>query len=128
LNLVILAAGLSTLVACENSDAKKKAAHPAPQAMAPGVEQTTSPPASAAVQPVAVKAQVPAPQTQKVDPVPAVIAEAEKAYASGEENFAAGKLDAARQDLNRALDILTQLKVDIQSDARLQREFDKISQ
>src|SRR5262249_5881532 len=68
-----------------------------------------------------------APQQQKADPVPSVIAEAERAYACGEQNFAAGKLDAARQDLNRAMDILTQLKVDIQSDERLRHEFDKIS-
>src|SRR5262245_42532 len=107
---------MMTLVACDSSDTKK-AAHPVAQAMAPSVTPATHAPASSpALQQVSAKAQLPASQQQKADPVAAIVAEVEKAYASGEENFAAGKLDAAKQDLTRALDILTQMRVDIKSD------------
>ena len=139
LSLTILAVGLTAAFGCTSKDSKK-AAQPAPQAMAPSVDPSTptsasssasSPPSISTafkpVQHVPVKAQIPATDQQSSDPVPAVIAEAEKAYASGESNFVAGKLDAARQDLNHAIEILTQLQVDIKSDDRLQQEFDKIT-
>jgi membrane-bound lytic murein transglycosylase D len=128
LSLVILAVALAALVACD-STGTKKAARPAPQAMAPSLEPATPPPApKPALQQTLVKAQVPAPQPQKADPVPAIIAEVESAYTSGQENVAAGKPDAAKQDFNHALDILTQLQVDVKSDDRLQRELDKITE
>jgi membrane-bound lytic murein transglycosylase D len=61
------------------------------------------------------------------DPVPAMIAEAEKAYESGQTDYQAGHLDAAKQDFNRAVDVLMQGPVDVRSDDRLQQEFDKIT-
>ncbi len=61
------------------------------------------------------------------DPVPGMIAEAEKAYESGQTNYQAGHLDAAKQDFNRAVDVLMQGPVDVRSDDRLQQEFDKIT-
>ena len=128
LSLMILAMGLTAMVACDSSNTKK-AARPVPQAMAPSIAPATPLPApKAAVQQTLVKAQVSAPQPQKVDPVPAIIAEVERAYTSGQENIAAGQPDAAKQDFNHALDILTQLQVDVKSDDRLQREFDKITE
>jgi membrane-bound lytic murein transglycosylase D len=97
--------------------------------MAPSLEPATPPPApKPGLQQTLVKAQVPAPQPQKADPVPAIITEVERAYASGQENIAADKPDAAKQDFNHALDILTQLQVDVKSDDRLKREFDKITE
>lgn len=131
LHLSILALGLAALVSCDSSDTKK-AARPAPQAMAPSVKPATAPDVAEPVPAASVKTQTPTaqtqPQSQKPDPVPGVVAEAEKAYAAAEENFAAGKPDVAKQNLNHALDILTQLQVDIKSDERLQREFDKITE
>ncbi len=56
-----------------------------------------------------------------------MIAEAEKAYASGQADYKAGHLDAAKQDFNHAVDVLMQGPVDIKSDDRLQEEFDKIT-
>ena len=123
---VILALGLAALVSCDSSDTKK-AARPAPQAMAPNAKPATEAAVAEPVQAAPVKASTPAPEAQKSDPVPAVITEAEKAYTAGQDDLAAGNFDAARQHFNRALDLLTQLQVDVKSDERLQREFEKIT-
>ena len=72
-------------------------------------------------------APTPTPEPGKTDPVPAVIGEAEKAYQAGEADYQAGHLDAAKQDFNRAVDVLFESPVDIKSDDRLQQEFDKIT-
>src|SRR6476469_2981867 len=128
LQIVLLGAGLMFLVACESKDTKKSA-QPVQQAMAPSIQQTTADPAlnpPAPQQQTAAPAQTP--QPEKPDQVPAMIAEAEKAYASGQEDYKAGHLDAAKQDFNHAVDILMQGPVDIKSDERLQQEFDKITE
>src|SRR6185312_17557327 len=65
-------------------------------------------------------------QTSQVDPVPALIQKAEAAYQAGQTNYASGHLETAKADFDRAVDILMQGPVDIKSDDRLQREFDKI--
>jgi membrane-bound lytic murein transglycosylase D len=65
---------------------------------------------------------------EKADPVPAIIAEAEKAYQAGQEDYKAGHMDAAKQDFNHAVDILMQGPVDVKADDRLQQEFDKITE
>ncbi len=70
----------------------------------------------------------PAPQPEKTDPVPAVIAEAEKAYQSGQDELKAGHMDAAKEAFNRAVDVLMQGPVDVKSDDRLQAEFDKLTE
>jgi membrane-bound lytic murein transglycosylase D len=128
LSLVILGAGLMLLVACESKDTKKSA-QPVAQAMAPSLQETE---ASSPGVPAAPKQQTPAPaqtpQPEKPDLVPGIIAEAEKAYATGQEDYKAGHLDAAKQDFNHAVDVLMQGPVDIKSDERLQQEFDKITQ
>lgn len=67
------------------------------------------------------------PELAQGDPVPAIIAEAEKAYQEGQADYEAGHLDAAKQDFNRAVDILLQSPVSVKSDDRLQQEFDKIT-
>src|ERR1043166_5750535 len=128
LKMVILAIGLSLLVACESKDTKKSA-QPVAQALAPSIQQTAATPVSlsnAPQQPTPAPAQTP--QPEKPDPVPGIIAEAEKAYAAGQEDYKAGHLDAAKQDFNHAVDILMQGPVEIKSDERLQQEFDKITE
>jgi len=69
-----------------------------------------------------------APQSSKSDPVPAMIAEAEKAYEAGLSDYKAGHLDAAKQDFNHAVDILMSGPVSVPADERLQAEFDKITE
>ncbi|HZE23806.1 MAG TPA: hypothetical protein VE054_07430, partial [Blattabacteriaceae bacterium] len=83
LKMVVLAAGLLSLLGCESKDTKKSA-QPGPQAMAPSIQQRAATPVSLSKTP---EQQTPAPtqtpQAEKSDPVPEVIAQAEKAYAAG---------------------------------------------
>ena len=127
-SMVVLSAGMMLLVACESKDTRKSA-KPVTQAMAPSIQQPAAGPEPL---PAAAKQQSPAPvqtpQPEKADPVPGIIAEAEKAYEAGQADYKAGHLDAAKQDFNRAVDILMQGPVDIKQDDRLQQEFDKITE
>jgi membrane-bound lytic murein transglycosylase D len=128
LSIVVLGAGVLLLASCD-STATKKAARPVPQALAPTVQKTAEPAAPAPVAtPTPESASAPAPQPEKTDPVPAVIAEAEKAYQSGQEELKAGHMDAAKEAFNHAVDVLMQGPVDVKSDERLQAEFDKLTE
>jgi membrane-bound lytic murein transglycosylase D len=129
LSILVLGGGLMMLAGCESKDTKQSA-RPAQQAMAPSIEEMgggTGPSAPAA-KPQQTPAPAQTPQPEKPDPVPGIIADAEKAYAAGQEDYKAGHLDAAKQDFNRAVDILMQGPVEIKSDDRLQQEFDKITE
>jgi membrane-bound lytic murein transglycosylase D len=131
LSILILSAGMLLLASCDSTESKK-AARPSPQAMAPSIQQpatSSSPsdsPAPTAQTPA--NAQTPAPQPEKADPVPGIIAEAEKAYAEGLADYNAGHLDAAKQDFNHAVEVLRQGPVEMKSDDRLQQEFDKLTE
>ena len=92
--------------------------------MAPAIQEPA--PAPSATPVTAAEAQKP--QPQQPDAVAETIAQAEKAYESGQSNYKAGHLDAAKQDFNRAVDVLMQGPVDIKADDRLQQEFDKITE
>jgi membrane-bound lytic murein transglycosylase D len=133
LSMVVLGAGLMLLVACESKDTKKSAT-PVTQAMAPSLHQSAGKDASSASSSSgkapneqATPASTQTPQQETPDPVPAIIAEAEKAYETGQTDYKAGHMDAAKQDFNHAVDVLMQGPVDIKSDDRLQAEFDKIT-
>src|SRR5437660_6252196 len=114
-------------VACERKDTKKSA-RPLPQALAPSIQQPVAGPADAAPPKQQTPTPAPKQQPEKPDPVPDIIAEAEKAYQAGQADYKAGHLDAAKQDFNHAVDILMQGPVDVKSDDRLQQEFDKITE
>ncbi len=125
-------AGMVLLASCAGKE-PKAFVKSAPQAVAPAAQPSPAPatasqtPAPAAPSSPLMPAASPPVQGQP-DPVPTMIAEAEKAYASGHDNYKAGRLDAAKQDFNRAVDILMQGPVDVKSDDRLQQEFDKITE
>jgi peptidoglycan lytic transglycosylase D len=126
LSVVALGAAVLLLVSCESKDTKK-IARPVPQAVAPAPQEP--PAASPAPAPsAAVQAQQPQSQAEQPDQVAGTIAEAEKAYAAGLEDYKAGHLDAAKQDFNHAVDVLMQGPVDVKSDDRLQQEFDKVTE
>jgi membrane-bound lytic murein transglycosylase D len=115
--------GMVLLSGCAGNDTKK-AAKPAPQAVAPPLQQAPTP------APAATPAPTPVPQPQvqlQPDPVSATIQEAEKSYQAGQADYKAGHLDAAKVDFNRAVDILMQSPGGVKSDDRLQQEFDKIT-
>ena len=122
--LAFAALGASTLLlaSCESKEAKKSAKPPM-QALAP-IPQQPVPTPSAAPTPSPVESVQ---TTEKPDAAAQTIAEAEKAFEAGQTDYKAGHLDAAKEDFNHAVDILMQGPVDIKSDARLQQEFDKIT-
>ncbi len=126
-SIVVLSAGLMLFVGCESKDTKKSA-RPVPQALAPSMQGPAASPAASAAPKQQAPAPAPTQQPEKPDPVPGIIAEAEKAYQAGQADYKAGHLDAAKQDFNHAVDILMQGPVDVKSDDRLQQEFDKITE
>src|ERR1700724_2475091 len=95
-----LSAGVLLLSSCDTKDSKKTV--PVQQALAPTIQQ---PPAAPTPAPVAPQVK---PEPPKPDPVVGVIAQAEQAYESGQANYKAGHLDAAKKDFNHAVDILMQ--------------------
>src|ERR1700746_3339832 len=98
--LVVAGIGVMLMTSCDTREAKKTTV-PAPQALAPTIQQTPATPP-----PPPPQAQVPAPQPPKPDPVAGLIADAEKAYQTGMTDYIHGHLDAAKQDFNHAVDIL----------------------
>jgi membrane-bound lytic murein transglycosylase D len=81
--------------------------------------------------PVSVEAKMtplaPTPQAEpKPDPVADLIAQVEKQYQSGQDNYKAGHLEAAKQDFDQAFNLLLESPLEIRSDERLQREFDRL--
>jgi membrane-bound lytic murein transglycosylase D len=72
---------------------------------------------------------VPASQNQteaKTDPVAELIAQVEKEYKLGEENYKAGHLEAAKENFDRGFNLLLSSSLDVRTDERLQQEFDRI--
>ena len=73
----------------------------------------------------------PAPKIQekaapKLDPVEELLVKVEAEYQLGQANYAAGHLEAAKANFDRAVDLLLQGPLEVRSDDRLQAEFDKI--
>jgi membrane-bound lytic murein transglycosylase D len=62
----------------------------------------------------------------KTDPVADLIAQVEKEHQAGQVNFKAGRLQAAKQNYQHALDLINKSRFDVKSDARLQQEFDRL--
>jgi len=130
---VFLAAGLvAACLGCQSAQ-KQSAFMPPSQAQPPALI------ASAASGPAKGKAsQAPATGTVAAsaasqpakalapDPVADLIAQVEKEYTAGQENYRAGHLEAARQNFDAAFNLLLGTGLDIQSDDRLQAELDRI--
>ena len=68
----------------------------------------------------------PAQVAKAADPVGDLISQVEKEYQAGQENYKAGRHDEARQNFDRAFDLLLSSNLDINSDPRLEREFDRV--
>ena len=106
---------------------------PPAQAQAPALIAASTPPdphqqksAAAAAEPQS-KPQVP--QALQVDPVGDLIARVEKEYQSGQDNYSAGHLEAAKQNFDSAFNQLLGSGFDLRSDHgddRLERELDRI--
>ncbi len=66
------------------------------------------------------------PQALQVDPVGDLIARVEKQYQSGQDDYRAGHLEAAKQNFDSAFNQLLGSGFDLRSDDRLERELDRI--
>jgi membrane-bound lytic murein transglycosylase D len=71
----------------------------------------------------------PAPPPPAVsDPVGDLVASVEKEYQAGLANYQAGHADAAKQNFDHAINALLESNLDIRSDDRLEKEFDRITE
>src|SRR5580692_6645353 len=61
------------------------------------------------------------------DPVGDLVASVEKEYQAGLANYQAGHTDAAKQNFDKAFNALLESKLDIRSDDRLEKEFERIA-
>ncbi len=92
---------------------------PAPQAIAPTITRI-SPPSSSTVALPAKKS------TPAEDAATQLIAQAESAYQSGEANYKAGHLSAAKHDFDSAVNLLLSSPISPKSDPRVMDEFEKV--
>lgn len=117
--------------------AKKPAkALPAFQAATPPVEaapQSKQNPTPKKTTPTPAPAAEPARPTQaetkptpKADPVEEVINKAEKEYLAGQDEYKAGHKEAAKQQLDKAFDLLLGSPAEVRADARFQHEYDRV--
>jgi membrane-bound lytic murein transglycosylase D len=60
------------------------------------------------------------------DAIVALIAQAEKEFKAGQDNYQSGHLAAARLNFDQAFNLLLESPLDLHSNDRLQREFDRI--
>ena len=90
----------------------------------PGLSATPAP----AHQPAASIAPVAAPTQNELKPdqVAELIAQVDKEYQIGEDNYKAGHLEAAKENFDRAFNLLLGSSLDVRSDDRLQQEFDRV--
>ena len=118
--LTLLLGAFLVTTGCETTESKKPAPLPA-QANAPTATQQTSQSAKASA-----KIQEPAKSNASNDPADALIAQTEKLLKSGQANYAAGHLEAAKADFDQAFNLLVSSNLDIHTDERLEQEFSKV--
>jgi membrane-bound lytic murein transglycosylase D len=122
-----LTATLAATLACQS--AQKTSFLPPTQAQAPALVAASNPPDPPQQKPVAAPAKPQSkPQTSapSVDPVADLIASVEKEYQSGQANYQAGHLEAAKQNFDSAFNQLLGSGFDLHGDDRLEAELDRI--
>jgi membrane-bound lytic murein transglycosylase D len=95
-----------------------------PQASTPEQKQVPDP-AAAETKTQASPTQAPAP-TLDSDPVGDLISRVEKDFQAGLDAYKAGQTDAAREDFDRAFNALLESNLDVRSDERLEKEFNRV--
>src|SRR6266536_1073055 len=122
---MVVGAALAATTSCHS--AQDHPFLPPAQAQAPALAAVSAPPQQTTATPAPEpQAKAPAPQALQVDPVADLIAQAEKYYREGQENYRAGHLEAAKQDFDSAFNLLLGGGIDLRSDERLQQELDRI--
>src|ERR1700730_13882433 len=123
---VLLSALVLASAACHTG--KRQASLRAPQGNAPALTIPVAaavPQASPDPRPAPLREVQAAPQP-KPDPVADLIANAEKQYQAGEDNFKAEHMEAAKQHFDRAFDVLLQSPAEIRSAERVQHELERV--
>jgi membrane-bound lytic murein transglycosylase D len=116
--LLAFAAAPLLLTGCVPEAGVAKGTAKSPQATAPALTPSApAAPANAQATPAAAPAR---PQIQ------AVIDAVEVAYQSGVANYHAGKLQAAKSDFDRAVDLMLSSDFDLHNEAQLRDEFDHV--
>jgi membrane-bound lytic murein transglycosylase D len=116
--LLAFAAAPLLLTGCVPETGVSKGTAKSPQATAPTLKPSApAAPANALATPAAVPAS---PQVQ------AVIDAVEAAYQSGVANYHAGKLQTAKADFDRAVDLMLSSNFDLRTEAQLRDEFDRV--
>jgi membrane-bound lytic murein transglycosylase D len=90
-----------------------------PKATAPAVPA----PATSAAAPAATATPAPTPAEQRVH---LLIQQVEEAYSHGEADYRKGRLPEAKEEFDRAVDLMLASGIDIKNNAALQEEFDHI--
>jgi membrane-bound lytic murein transglycosylase D len=101
-----------------------------PQSAKAEKQQSTTAPAPA-TQDVSSKTTSEAPAHVKataIDPVTDLIASVEKEYQAGLANYQAGNTDQAKHNFDNAMNAMLGSSLDIRTDARLEKEFDRVVQ
>src|SRR5438270_2248970 len=128
LYLLIAPLGAAVLAgtACQTAQ-RPSSLLPPPQANPPAlttVASSKTPQGHANPAPIAQQAET-RPELM-VDPVADLIAKVEKEYAAGQANYQSGHLEAAKQHFDTAFNLLLSGPVEVKSDERLEREFEKL--
>ncbi len=126
--LYLLFAALVTLalgsIACQTAQ-RPASLLPPGTATAPALSPTPAPTPQSKPDAKTVPAAS-APIEVKTDPVAQLIAQVEKEYQVGQDNYKAGHLEAAKENFDRAFNLLLGSSLDVRSDQRLQQEFDRV--
>src|SRR5271157_5525113 len=123
---LLIAAGLALVLgstACQTAQRPTSLLPPgasSPPSLSPTPAPTPQPDARI------VPADAPTQAELKPDPVADLIAQVEKEYETGEDNYKAGHLEAAKENFDRAFNLLLGSALDVRSDDRLQQEFDRV--
>src|SRR4029077_12715950 len=124
LNLLIALVAALALATTACHTQQPQAELPAPQAHAPQIAPVLAPLPQTISDPSIEHAQPP-PQSTR-DAVADLIAQVEREYQKDEERFKAGDLEASKQSLDKAADLLLQSPADVRSDDRVQHELERV--
>src|SRR5208282_5335601 len=112
-----------SLLGCQTAQRPASTALPA-QATAPALVHAA--PQLAPAPPAQVSQSAPQPPEAKPDLSADLIAQVEKEFQAGQDNYNNGHLEAAKQNFDNAFNLLMSSPLDLRSDDRLQKEFDRV--
>jgi len=125
LSVVPLSGLLLVGTACQTAQ-RSSSLLPASQANAPHLT-APAPLAAPQVDSTAEGEQVPPiPSQPETDPVAQLVGDIEKEYQEGQDNYRAGRLEAAQQNFDNVFNLMLSTSPDVRQDARLQQEFDRV--